>query len=61
MLPHIKNILDEIKFDKKLETLDELYDLVNLIRLFLQFISNRRVIDIDEIFIMKEKLQIIYI
>lgn len=34
--------------------LDELYDLVNLIRLFLQFISNRRVIDIDEIFIMKE-------
>ena len=30
MLPHIKNILDEIKFDKKLETLDELYDLLDI-------------------------------
>ena len=30
MLPHIKNILDEIKFDKRLETLEDLYNLLDI-------------------------------
>ena len=34
--------------------LNDLYDLINIVKLFLQFISNRRFIDIDEIFLMKE-------
>lgn len=32
-------------------SLEELYDLLNLIKLLLQFISNKRYVDIDEIFI----------
>ena len=30
MLPHIKNILDEIKFDKRLEILEDLYNLLDI-------------------------------
>lgn len=36
-------------------SLDEMYDLICLVRLFLQFISNRRCIDIEEIFTTKER------